>query len=121
MSTTKRPRLTTLKPRLKEVPPRIQPLQSSKALRFGDPRRASRHERGYGSAWVKLRGQILERDKWLCQCPDCLGGDKRVTPANEVHHIIAKADGGTDDPGNLQAVAHECHERLTKLAKGNKA
>jgi hypothetical protein len=28
----------------------------------------SRHERGYGAAWAKLRPQIMERDCSLCQC-----------------------------------------------------
>jgi 5-methylcytosine-specific restriction protein A len=76
--------------------------------------------RGYGSRWQKLRLVILERDKYLCQCPDCLGGDKRLTPATEVDHITPKAHGGTDDEGNLRAVNTECHKRLTMLQKGYK-
>ena len=34
-------------------------------------RRASRHVRGYGTEWDKLRLRILQRDQWLCQCKDC--------------------------------------------------
>ncbi|MCR4297488.1 MAG: HNH endonuclease [Gallionella sp.] len=78
----------------------------------------SRHERGYGNAWDRLRLQILRRDNGLCQCSQCQGGKLRVTMASEVHHIKIKADGGTDSMDNLQAVAHACHERLTAAEQG---
>lgn len=80
----------------------------------------SRHARGYGKDWDKLRKRILERDNYLCQCPDCLGGAKRVKVATEVDHIKPKAQGGTDDPANLRAVNHDCHVKLTQLQNGHK-
>jgi 5-methylcytosine-specific restriction enzyme A len=88
----------------------------------------SRHARGYGSAWDKLRLRILARDSHLCQCPDCLGGKKRLTPASEVHHKVPKADakrmGWTqaqvDHPDNLQSVAKACHQRMTDEHEGRK-
>lgn len=82
--------------------------------------RESRHARGYGTAWDKLRKRILERDFYLCHCPECLGGKKRVTAATEVDHITPKAQGGTDDESNLRAVNKECHKRLTQEQKGFK-
>lgn len=51
----------------------------------------SRHQRGYGAKWDKLRVRILKRDKYLCQ--ECLRAG-RVTEAKTVDHIIAKAHGG---------------------------
>lgn len=78
----------------------------------------SRHQRGYGSAWDRLRVQILKRDTYLCRCPRCLGGELRVRPATEVDHILPKAKGGTDDPLNLRAVSRQCHERLTLEQQG---
>lgn len=78
----------------------------------------SRHKRGYGTSWDKLRKYILYRDNGLCQCPDCMGGQKRVTLANEVDHITPKAQGGTDDESNLRAVNSDCHKKLTALQKG---
>jgi len=77
----------------------------------------SRHERGYGSSWDKVRLLVLKRDNGLCQCPRCHG---KLTPANEVHHIIAKADGGTDDMDNLQSINHDCHVRLTHEELGHR-
>lgn len=78
----------------------------------------SRHARGYGTSWDKLRLVILRRDNYLCQCPDCLGGEKRIRPATEVDHIKPKAEGGTDAESNLRAVNSECHKRLTALQNG---
>lgn len=68
-------------------------------------------ERGYGQAWRKLRGQVLARDRHLCQV--CLL-DGRYTPATEVDHIINKASGGTDELTNLQAICHACHKTKTQ-------
>ena len=78
--------------------------------------RESRHKRGYGSAWIKLRAVIMRRDMHLCQPCSSKG---RVTPATEVHHIKAKAQGGTDDPSNLVAICRECHEDATRQQTGS--
>jgi 5-methylcytosine-specific restriction protein A len=79
----------------------------------------SRHARGYGNDWDKLRKQILERDHYLCQCDNCKGGVKRTTPATEVDHITSKAQAKLlrwtkaqiDSPDNLQAINFECHKK----------
>jgi len=71
-----------------------------------------------------LRLFVLQRDNGLCQCVRCKG--VFLTPADEVNHIVPKADaqrkGWTqqqmDDPGNLQAVAHDCHLRITAEQQG---
>lgn len=113
--TLARMKLTCLRPRL---------LQRATPARTGwkaDTERGTAHQRGYGYAWSKLRLVILQRDHGLCQCPDCQGGRLRLTPANEVHHIVGKAEararGWTPDeidhPSNLQAVNSQCHARIT--------
>jgi len=70
----------------------------------------SRHERGYGTSWDKLRPLILGRDKHLCQ--EC-ARQGRITPATTVDHIKAKANGGTDDPDNLESLCWPCHRAKT--------
>lgn len=75
----------------------------------------SRHERGYGAAWVRLRKQILQRDKYLCQ--PCLAAGL-VTAAREVDHILPKAKGGTDDPANLRAICTACHRAKSAEDRG---
>jgi 5-methylcytosine-specific restriction protein A len=60
----------------------------------------SRHERGYGSAWDRLRLAILERDAYHCgYCGSY---------AQTVDHRIPKAQGGTDDEDNLVAACTHC-------------
>lgn len=81
--------------------------------------KVSRHARGYDWKWERLRIRILERDCYLCHCPDCQGGALRVTPAHEVDHIIPKAQGGQDDPANLRAINRECHKRVTMFQRGH--
>jgi 5-methylcytosine-specific restriction protein A len=80
----------------------------------------SRHQRGYGAAWDRLRLTILERDRYLCQCDQCKGGIIRPTAASQVDHITPKAQGGTDDPSNLRAISKACHERVTIEQKGHR-
>ena len=80
----------------------------------------SRHKRGYGSEWDRLRLTVLKRDNGLCQCSRCKGGKIRLTAANEVDHILPKAKGGTDDISNLQAINSECHMIKTTEENGNK-
>ncbi|WP_315972696.1 HNH endonuclease [Aeromonas caviae] len=66
----------------------------------------SRHQRGYGSEWDKLRQVILVRDGYLCLTCLALG---IYTPATTVDHVVAKAHGGTDDPSNLASICDPCH------------
>lgn len=77
-----------------------------------DHRRGSRQQRGYGAEWDRLRLLILKRDRYLCQCDECKRTG-RVLPATEVDHRIPKAEGGSDDPGNLAAINKDCHKRKT--------
>jgi len=70
----------------------------------------SRHARGYGTRWEKLRRAILRRDGGLCQ-PCRRAG--RLTEATAVDHIVARTHGGSDDEGNLQAICDDCHRAKT--------
>jgi 5-methylcytosine-specific restriction protein A len=53
----------------------------------------------------------------LCQV--CTGKTpRRLTPASEVHHVKARADGGTDNPENLIAICSDCHTEATAARRG---
>jgi 5-methylcytosine-specific restriction protein A len=75
----------------------------------------SRQSRGYGAQWDKLRKRILARDKHLCQ--PCRRKGK-LTSGTEVDHITGKADGGTDDEANLQAICTPCHRAKSAEESG---
>jgi hypothetical protein len=54
--------------------------------------------------WLEVRSQILLRDHFRCR--EC-GYYKHL----EVHHIIPKSKGGTDDPKNLVTLCQRCHDK----------
>ena len=56
--------------------------------------------------WQALRQRILERDQHTCQTCGTSG-------ANHVDHIVPASQGGTDAPGNLQALCRRCHDAKT--------
>ncbi|WP_334037900.1 HNH endonuclease [Burkholderia gladioli] len=75
-----------------------------------DRERGNRRERGLAPNWERTRAEILKRDKSLCQA--CLRRD-RVTLATTVDHIVNRAEGGTDDPANLESLCDSCHKAKT--------
>ena len=77
--------------------------------------RTSRHARGYGSGWVKLRASILARDCYLCTACQAKG---IAIQATEVDHIKPKAKGGTDAADNLASLCHPCHTAKTAQDNG---
>lgn len=109
-------RLKCLKPRLLVTAPVTKTHNWA-----SDEQRGDRHARGYGYAWEKLRLLVLAAANGLCQCPNCQGGDKRLRVADQVHHIVGKAEGRAmgwadeqiDDPRNLMAINRECHDSIT--------
>ena len=75
----------------------------------GKDNRPSAAERGYGSAWRKIR-MIQLHDYPLCE--DCKAAGY-IVAAHEVHHRVALRKGGTNDPRNLASLCKLCHQRRT--------
>lgn len=83
--------------------------------KFADERRGSRHERGYGSAWDRIRERILRRDNGICQ-PHLEQGI--VHRGTHVDHKVNKAEwrrlhgsmAGVDDDSNLRCICAELHK-----------
>ena len=96
-------------------PPTVSATAGRKAWDHG--RRESRHKRGYGTAWEKLRKRVMARDNYLCQT--CYNAKpQRITPAKEVDHKLPKAKGGTDDLDNLAAICVPCHRAKSARDQG---
>jgi 5-methylcytosine-specific restriction protein A len=70
-----------------------------------EKRRDNSAQRGYGSAWRKTRGRILERDPVCVIC--------HLKPSNTVDHILSCTKGGSDDDSNLRGLCGLCHSRKT--------
>lgn len=51
----------------------------------------------------RLRANIFERDRFRCR--GC------AKPGEDIHHIVFRSQGGTDDPSNLVSLCRLCHNR----------
>jgi len=77
--------------------------------------RPSGAERGYGSAWRKVRDAYIKDNPW---CADPFGvhlmpGHAEL--ATHVDHVVPLKAGGTDDPSNLQSLCTSCHSRKSAV------
>lgn len=74
-----------------------------------------------GWDWSRIKTAKLarnERDN-AGRCQALYDGCEGV--ATEVHHIIERAEDGTDDDENLLAICEACHYRLTTEANQRRA
>jgi len=69
----------------------------------------SRHQRGYGTEWVKARTVKLKTNP-LCEY--CLEVGVYTT-ATEVDHVLALALGGSHKQDNLKSTCSSCHKVKT--------
>ena len=99
-------------PKLATLPPRLALINGpGQRSGWGAPARGTRHQRGYGTAWDRLRRVILRRDGYVCQ-PCRRAGF--IVAARIVDHIVNKAEGGTDDEANLESICAPCHKAKTQ-------
>ena len=59
------------------------------------------------TGYRRLRLAVLDRDLWLCQ----IKGPTCTRYATEVDHVLARVDGGQNDPANLRASCKACNCR----------
>lgn len=64
------------------------------------------YQKGFDYEYSSRREAVLHRDNYTCQC--C--GKKHVRL--EVHHIIFRSMGGTDDERNLITLCEKCHKAV---------
>jgi len=57
-------------------------------------------------AWRRLCDMINLRDGWACQAA-C-----GCTAELSMHHIVPRAEGGSDDPANLITLCSMCHDEI---------
>lgn len=63
----------------------------------------------YDHAWRKIRNAYIQAHPLCEHCQE----NGRVTPAQEVDHIIPLERGGTHTEANLQALCKPCHSSKT--------
>lgn len=67
------------------------------------------YQHGALAGWENLKVYAKYRDGYKCRV---CGASSHTDPnvQLEVHHIIRRADGGTDIPDNVVTLCHDCHE-----------
>lgn len=64
-----------------------------------------------GRPWRRKRERVMARDQYLCQPCKAAG---RLTLATQCDHKVPRAEGGTDDDTNLQAICDDCHDAKSR-------
>jgi 5-methylcytosine-specific restriction protein A len=63
----------------------------------------------YGRAWKRIRDRYIKAHPLCKECER----QGRITPAEEVHHILPLSKGGDHDASNLMSLCKSCHSRIT--------
>ena len=63
------------------------------------------YQKGLNYGFENTKAKVLNRDNYTCQC--CKG--KRKDSKLEVHHIMFRSQGGSDEEENLITLCHTCH------------
>jgi hypothetical protein len=63
------------------------------------------YQHGTTFGFANTKGYVLDRDNYVCQ--HCHGKSKDIRL--QVHHIIFRRDGGSDETGNLITLCETCH------------
>lgn len=66
------------------------------------------YQKGINYGFENTKAMVLNRDNYTCQC--CKG--KHKDSKLEVHHIVFRSQGGSDEEGNLVTLCHTCHKAL---------
>ena len=68
------------------------------------------YQKGTNYGFENTKAYVLDRDKHTCQ--HCKG--KRKDSKLEVHHIVYKCNGGSDEAENLITLCSSCHKAVHK-------
>lgn len=66
------------------------------------------YQRGFNYGFSSRKEAVLNRDSYTCQI--CGAKNTRL----EVHHIVYRSKGGTDDEDNLITLCESCHKKIHK-------
>ena len=63
----------------------------------------------YGRSWKRIRDRYIRAHPLCEECKK----QGRLTPAEEVHHVLPLSHGGKNAEENLMSLCHSCHSRIT--------
>ena len=62
----------------------------------------------YGRAWKRIRDRYIKSHLSVKN-----EKEEKLTPAEEVHHILPLSKGGGNETSNLMSLCKSCHSRIT--------
>lgn len=66
------------------------------------------YQKGTNYGFENTKAMVLNRDNYTCQCCNGKHKDSKL----EVHHIVFRSQGGSDEASNLITLCHTCHKDL---------
>ena len=66
------------------------------------------YQKGPNYGFENTKAMVLDRDGYTCQYCNGRHKDSKL----EVHHIVFRSQGGSDEADNLITLCHTCHEAL---------
>lgn len=70
--------------------------------------RSPDHNKKYGRGWQRIRARYVKAHPL---CERCLA-EGRLTPVEEVHHILPVNRGGSNADSNLMSLCRSCHNKI---------
>ena len=77
--------------------------------RYNQYERDPASNKRYGRSWKRIRDRYIKAHPL---CEECQKQGK-LTPAEEVHHILPLSKGGNSNAENLMSLCKACHSRIT--------
>lgn len=68
----------------------------------------SLYQKGVNFGFANTKAYVLDRDNYKCQNSTCKNKSKH--PRLQVHHIVFRCNGGSDEKENLITLCDGCHE-----------
>lgn len=66
------------------------------------------YQKGTNYGFANTKSYVLDRDSYICQHCKGKSKDSRL----EVHHIVFRSNGGSDDVENLMTLCKACHDKV---------
>lgn len=83
--------------------------QKQENKRYEKYQRSPAVKKRYGYKWRKIRAKFVKDNPLCVKCLE----QGRLTPVEEVHHILPLSKGGTHEVTNLMALCKSCHSKIT--------
>lgn len=78
------------------------------AASYNKYERAPDINKTYGRSWKRIRDRYIKKHPLCEMCRK----EGRLTPVDEVHHIVPVSQGGKSVESNLMSLCHSCHTKI---------